>query len=138
MLALSNEGFFCCNLEGRRTRPSCRTGKREVSLALNGKNRELDVAKNLKMVEWLKAELLDGVARLFKALLRSGSEPISDALASIIIICYLLARRVGINFLALDMKIKSKLQVSIDETPPEDEWSNNLNELKFYLEKVKR
>lgn len=105
---------------------------------MNGKNRELDVAKNLKMVEWLKAELLDGVARLFKALLRSGSEPISDALASIIIICYLLARRVGINFLALDMKIKSKLQVSIDETPPEDEWSNNLNELKFYLEKVKR
>ncbi|WP_242848920.1 MazG-like family protein [Syntrophomonas palmitatica] len=102
------------------------------------KNRELDIAKNLKMIDWLKAELIDAVAELFKSLLKSGSEAVSDALATIIILAYLLGQRVGLSFSSIDQRIRSKLHISLEDSLGGDEWQENLSELLVYLEKTKR
>lgn len=100
-----------------------------------GKNREIDVAKNLRVIEWLKADLVDSVGALFKSLLKKGDDMTGDALAAIIIICYLLGRRVGVNFVTLDTHIKSKLNTSIDNATEIEQWNNDLAELRNYLGK---
>lgn len=105
---------------------------------MNRRSKELDVAKNLKMVEWLKAELLDSVAELFKALLKNGTDAIIDALASIIIICYLLGQRVGISLLSVDAKVKEKLRVTVESSPDGSNWQKELSGLLVYLERSKR
>mgnify|MGYP001435681963 CR=1 FL=1 len=105
---------------------------------LKGRSKELDVAKNLKMIDWLKAELVDSVAELFKALLKNGHEAVSDALASIMIICYLLGQRVGVSFLSVDAKMKEKLRISVDNSSDVDNWQKELSRLLAYLEKSKR
>ena len=78
-----------------------------------GRGREIDVAKNLKTIEWLKAELAASVGGLFKALLKTGNDAVADALAAIIIVAYILGRRVGMRFQLIDATITSKLSEKI-------------------------
>ncbi|MDD3268972.1 MAG: MazG-like family protein [Syntrophomonadaceae bacterium] len=105
---------------------------------MNGKIKDIDITKNLKTIEWLKAELVDSVAALLKALLKTGNDMIADAVANIIIIAYLLGRRVGLNLHAIDAQIKNKLQTSIDESQEIGQWYGDLADLLNYLENKKR
>jgi len=105
---------------------------------VNGKSNELEIAKNLKMLDWLKAELAESVAALFKALLEKGNEAVLDALAAIIIICYLIGQRAGFSFLLVDNRIKEKLRISINNAIEEDSWKKELSNLAIYLQKSKR
>lgn len=105
---------------------------------MNGRIKDIDVAKNLKTIEWLKAELVDSVAALLKALLKTGNDMIGDAVANIIIIAYLLGRRVGVNFQSIDTQINSKLHTSIDESQEVGQWYGDLADLLNYLENKKR
>lgn len=98
------------------------------------KSKEIDIATHLKVVEWLKAELLDSVAILFRSLLKNGSDATSDALATIIIVAYTLGRRVGISFQAIDMRLRYKLNTSINEAHEIEQWYGDLSELQKYLE----
>lgn len=100
-----------------------------------GKNIEIDIAKNLRVIEWLKADLVDSVGALFKSLLKKGDDMTGDALAAIIIICYLLGRRVGVNFATIDAQMKSKLNTSIDNATEMEQWNTDLSELCNYLGK---
>jgi len=105
---------------------------------LNGRTREIDIAKNLKIIEWLKAELVDSVGELLKTLLKAGTDAREDALATIIIITYLLGRKVGINFYSLDMKVRNKLSISINKSYEIEQWNEDLSDLSNYLESKKR
>ncbi|MDD4625538.1 MAG: MazG-like family protein [Syntrophomonas sp.] len=105
---------------------------------MKGKVKELDIAQNLKTIEWLKAELVDSMAALFKALLQKGNDAIQDAASTIIIITYLLTRRVGVTYSVLDQAIKDKLSTSIKESEETGSWSGDLSELFKYLESKKR
>ncbi len=46
-------------------------------------DREIDITRNIKIIEWLKSELLTDIANLFKALVNGVREPISPPLAII-------------------------------------------------------
>ncbi|MGR6837301.1 MazG-like family protein [Syntrophomonas erecta] len=105
---------------------------------MTGRGREIDIAKNLKLIEWLKAELIDAVGALFKGLLRSGADVVVDALATIIVVAYILGHRVGINFYTVDAKIKEKLTKGIDESHEVEQWYGDLSRLVDYLENKKR
>lgn len=102
---------------------------------MNGKNREIDIAQNLRIIEWLKADLIDSTGALFKSLLKKGDEMTGDALAAIIIICYLLGRRVGVNFTTIDAYIRKKLNTSIENATESEQWNSDLTELQHYLGK---
>lgn len=102
------------------------------------KIREIDIAKNLRTIEWLKAELLEGVALLFKSLLKTSADTLSDILATIIMIAYLLGKRLGLNFASIDAKIKSKLKSQISEEHELEEWYGDLSSLLNYFEGHKR
>lgn len=102
------------------------------------RKKDLDIAQNLKIVEWLKSELIESVAALFKSLLKTGSDATIDALATIILVTYLLGSRVGISFQSIDNKLRDKLNISIRESTEVNEWNTGLTELLNYWEKKKR
>jgi hypothetical protein len=105
---------------------------------LASKSREIDVAKNLKTIEWLKAEMVDSVGALFKAMLKTGNDTAADALAAIIVVSYLLGKRVGVSFSTVDNKVKAQLTTNINDGHEVERWYGDLSELLHYLENKKR
>lgn len=99
-------------------------------MALKG---DLDITKNLKMVEWLKAELVQSVGALLKCLLNASADATADRLASVIILIYLLGGRVGVPFAALDSEVKNKLKQSLATAPQEDHWHQDMKALHDHL-----
>ncbi|MCL6447234.1 MAG: MazG-like family protein [Armatimonadetes bacterium] len=96
------------------------------------------IAKNIRVVEWLKADLLTSVSALFKSMLRGSEEYIQDALASLIITCYVLGRRLGVSFSRLELKMESKLRQSIGEDHELERWYSDLSTLLSHLLEKKR
>lgn len=96
--------------------------------------READMTTNLKIIEWLKADLVETVGTLLKAMLKAGNDAAIDALATLIIISYVLGRRLGISFQLIEMRIKLKLNNSIKDTHEIEEWYDDLTHLQKYLE----
>ncbi len=101
-------------------------------------SQEGGIAKNIKVVEWLKADLLTSASALFKSMLRSSEDRILDALASLVITCYVLGRRLGLNFSRLDLKVEAKLRQGIDEEHEVEKWYGDLSTLLNYMVDKKR
>lgn len=101
-------------------------------------SKEFDVATNIKIINWLKAELLESVSKLFKAMLKSSNESITDAMAAIIIYTYLLGNKTGTNFSQIDMKVKNRLSASINNSKEFEQWHEDLLELFKYINDKKR
>ena len=60
-----------------------------------------DITKNVKIIEWIKNEILISVSDLFNLIFK-GVKPIDDklqnTLANIIMLTYLLGKRLGVDF----------------------------------------
>ena len=72
-------------------------------------DRNSDVTKNVKIIEWMKKELILSVGDVFDLIFKGVKpldEALQDTLANIIMITYLLAKRLGISFSEIDYKIK--------------------------------
>lgn len=96
----------------------------------------IDVTKNIKMIEWLKSELLTTIASLYELLVKGvkdSQEALVDVLANIILVTYLLAKRLGVNFARIDMKIEDKIKLGLLEKHKIEEWYGDLSDLKQYL-----
>lgn len=101
-------------------------------------DREIDITRNIKMINWLKCELLTDIAGLFKQLVNGVKDDALDALAetisNLIIVCYLLAKRLGINFQTIDLKMENKLKLGIIEGHELEKWYGDLSELSKHLD----
>ncbi len=98
---------------------------------------QLDITRNVKIIDWLKCELLTDVANLFKALVNGVreevSETLSDTLANIILICYLLGKRFGINYRVIETKIENKIRLGLVENHDVEKYYGDLSELSKHL-----
>lgn len=94
---------------------------------------EVDIARDLKSVEWLKTELLGGVANLYRAMREARDETIQDQLANIIVVSYILGRRLGIDFARLEMKIKHLVRSNAEEPHDFEEWYGDFSLLAKHL-----
>ena len=102
-------------------------------------NRNSDITKNMKLIEWMKNEILMSVSELFNILfkgVRSADEGLQDILANIIMITYLLAKRLGISFNEIDYKIKEKISLGIKEDHSIEKWYGDLTNLKNHIENI--
>ena len=100
-------------------------------------DRDLDVTKNIKMIEWLKSELLTTVASLYAVLIkgmRDSRDTLIDVLANIILVAYLLGKRLGLSHRVIDMRIHEKIRLGILEDHKLEEWYGDLSNLKQYLD----
>lgn len=103
-------------------------------------NKNVDITKNIKMIEWLKSELLTAIASLFETLvmgIKNSQEKVLDILANIILITYLLGRRLGITFENIDSKIKDKAKIGRIEEHDIEKWYGDLSELISHLNRTR-
>ncbi len=99
---------------------------------------EPEVAKNITVVEWLKADLITSLSALYKSMLRGSEERLLDALSGIIVTCYVLGRRMGLTFSRIDVAVESKLRQGIEESHEVEKWYGDLTMLLTYLVDRKR
>lgn len=102
------------------------------------KEKQLDITKNVRAIEWLKCELLGAVTLLYRATLRGSEEHILDALAQAVLAVYLLARRLGIGFARLDAKVRAMVHQSIIEEHELEKWYGDLSAFEQHLDGTKR
>ena len=94
---------------------------------------ELDIARNVRTIEWLKAELVGGIGSLFKALIKDSEESILDSLANVVVACYLLGKRLGVGFSRLDLKVEQKVTANINKVHEIEKWYGDFTALQYYL-----
>ncbi|NLV91419.1 MAG: hypothetical protein GX030_03365 [Firmicutes bacterium] len=100
-------------------------------------NQKIGIAKNIRTVEWLKAELVSGTGELMRGLVRGAEDKILDSLAGIVVTAYILAERLGIGFATLDAKIASKVKANIEQSHEIEEWFGDFSALARYSEEIR-
>ncbi|KXG44771.1 hypothetical protein U473_12615 [Tepidibacillus decaturensis] len=95
----------------------------------------MHIAKNLKVMEWLKAEIIERVGGLFKGLFHGNESYIIDSMAGLLIAVYVLARRIGIPFHQIDSAVMEKLHNHQKEGHEIEEWYGDLSILEQYMKK---
>lgn len=96
-----------------------------------------EITKNIKIIEWMKTEILMSIGDLFNLLFKGVKpldETLQDTLANIIMITYLLAKRLGINFKEIDYKVREKIKIGIDEDHSVERWYGDLSNLKKHMD----
>ena len=100
-------------------------------------DKDIDITRNIKTIEWLKSELLTDMANLFRVLVNGMKdevhEALSEILSNIILISYLLGRRLGINYNAIEMKIENKVKLGLLENHDVEKYYGDLSELSRHL-----
>ena len=100
-------------------------------------DKDIDITRNIKIIEWLKSELLTDMANLFKALVNGVKDDVhdtvSDILSNIILISYLLGRRLGLSYNAIEMKIENKIKLGLLENHNVEKYYGDLSELSKHL-----
>jgi hypothetical protein len=100
-------------------------------------DKEFDITRTVKIIEKLKSQLLSDVAQLFSSMVETGGQKTvdrGDIFANIIIITYLLAKRLGVPHHTLDLKVRNKLKLGIMEDSNTDEWFSELTTLLRHLD----
>lgn len=104
-------------------------------------NQDTDITRNIKIVEFLKSEILTTVATLFQILLKgakAGQDALIDTLANLILVTYLLGKRLGIGFSVIDTKIMEKIKIGLLEEHQAEKWYGDLSSLSDYYMNHKR
>ncbi len=97
-----------------------------------------DITKNVKIIEWMKKEIIMSVGDLFDLIFKGVKpldEALQDTLANIIMITYLLGKRLGISFKEIDYKIREKIKIGIDENHSVENWYGDFSNLKNHIDK---
>ncbi|RKD32083.1 MazG-like family protein [Thermohalobacter berrensis] len=105
-------------------------------MGFNDKN--VNITKNIRVIEWLKSELLTAVASLFELLVKgvkNSQDALLDVLANIILVTYLLGKRLGISFDTIDSKVESKIKLGVVEEHNIERWYGDLSKLLDHFRK---
>ncbi len=98
----------------------------------------LNISANLKAVDTIKSEILYEVSRLYHYLSEYNDDDnlgdVTEAVATIIAMDYILARRVGISFSDIDKKILSFLNMAIDQNHELEIEFSDMSDLKRYID----
>jgi len=99
--------------------------------------KDIDITRNIKIIEWLKSELVTDVANLFRILVNGIKEDvheaISDTISNLILVCYLLGRRLGVSYTAIEMKLENKIKLGLIENHDVEKYYGDLAELSRHL-----
>ena len=107
----------------------------------NKGNNDIDIGKNIKMVDFLKCELLNSTALLFETLVKGvkgSKESLLEVLANIILVTYTLGRRLGIEYDTIDRKVQEKSKIHILEEHHLEKWYGDLSSLNRHLNKHRK
>lgn len=93
---------------------------------------QIDITKNIKMIEMLKYQILNSVADLHSTFIQNtDQEEKKEIFSDLIILTYILANRLSISPLDLENKIIKKLKLAVlDE---KDNFNEDIKELLRYF-----
>lgn len=100
-------------------------------------DKEVDIAGTLRVIERLKSQMLMDVAHLFEDLNepnRNSDIERGDLLADIVILSYLLSKKLGISYEQINRRIINKTRVGLVESDQNDRWHRDLAELLQHFE----
>ena len=98
----------------------------------------INIAGNIRALERMKAEMLESLAALFKSLIRSGTEEISEDIAKLIVCCFLLAKRLGLSFGQVEQRVYDKVRsMSEEQNELLENWHDDIKLFKEYLDMKK-
>ena len=100
-------------------------------------NKDIDIVKNMKTVEWLKSELLTNIAYLHKIFVdtdKNSKENIEDTISNIIMESYLLAKRLGIDFKDIDATLRTNIRLNLIEEHKIEKWYGDLSGLLDHMD----
>jgi hypothetical protein len=93
----------------------------------------MDITKNMRLIEGLKSDLLTAVSHLYSEMASDTCEDIRDvaldSLSDTIIISYLLARRLGLEYPAIERQINSKIRLGLLEECDTEKYFGDLSAL---------
>ena len=104
-------------------------------------DKNIDITKNVKIVEWLKSELLMSVASLFELLakgMHNSHDIILDIIANIILVTYLLGKRLGLSLDRIDAKVEEKVKIGLVEDHKIEKWYGDLSSVLDYFKRTRR
>ncbi|RBP44050.1 MazG-like family protein [Garciella nitratireducens] len=99
-------------------------------------NKNMSITKSIRMIEWCKCELLAGVSSLFDLCFKgakASQEMILDTLSNIIMVVYIIGRRLGVEYSDIDKRLESKLKLGILEEHEAEKWFGDLSDLSHYI-----
>jgi hypothetical protein len=100
--------------------------------------KEIDITRNIKIIEWLKSELLTDIANLYKILVNGVRQEVydtvSETLSNIILISYLLGKRLGVSYNAIEIKMEKKIRLGLIENHDVEKYYGDLSELFRHLD----
>ncbi len=100
-------------------------------------DKEVDIAGTVRVIESLKSQMLMDVAQLFSELSepnRNSTVERGDILADIVILSYLLSKKLGISYQQIDRRIINKTRLGLVESNQNDKWHKDLAELLQHFE----
>jgi len=102
----------------------------------------IDITRNIKIIELLKSELMTDMALLFKSLVNGMKEEVhesvSESLSNIILSSYILGRRLGINYSVIEKKITNKIKLGLIDNHDVEKYYGDISELSKHFEYSKR
>ncbi len=100
-----------------------------------------DITRGIKTIEILKSEMLSEISVLFSSLLECPDQEVRDAyketLSNIILISYILARRLGLDYDIIDNEIQKKVKLSIINENEIEKYYGDLSRLARYRSEAK-
>ena len=99
------------------------------------RDKEVDLARRAKVIEWLKTEVVDHVAHLLKGMWEGSHAKMIDGLASLVSSGYILGRRLGISYHSLDEAIVEKMKKHRQEGHQLEDWYGDISSLEEHLRK---
>ncbi len=97
----------------------------------------MNISTNLKAIDTIKGEILSEIANLYKSLADydevADFESVTNEIATVIAMEYILARRLGVDFAGVDKKISELLSIGVENGHLLEIEFSDMSELRKYL-----
>lgn len=100
-------------------------------------NKDIDIIKNMRTIEWLKAQLLTTVASLYETFANgeeNTKENLEDIISNIVLQSLLLGKRVGLEYSDIRSTLKENIRLNLLEEHKIEKWYGDLSDLLEYIE----
>jgi hypothetical protein len=105
---------------------------------MSSSNSDFNIAKNIRIIEWLKAELLAGISSLYKAMIKNNEDLILDSLAHIIMGCYFLGKRLGLSYAKIEARLDERIKAAPLQEHEIEEWYGDVSNLQQHFKERNR
>src|SRR5690554_5489546 len=103
-------------------------------------NRDIDIIKNMKTIEWLKAQILNTIGSLYTTLAsgeENTKENLEDIISNLMLNSLLLGRRLGLDYKDIESALRDNIKINLIEEHKIERWYGDLSELLELIDKHK-